>query len=86
MANHPSQGNGAGLATRSVSSRPPEGIAPRLLTARQAALYLGISHWTIRSLTWAGELASVRLGKRQLRWDREDLDRFIEQRKVQEQD
>jgi excisionase family DNA binding protein len=86
MANYTSQRNGADLAQRSVSPRPAEPIAARLLTARQAALYLGVSHWTVRSLSWAGELPSVRLGKRQLRWDRQDLDRFIDQRKHREQD
>jgi len=61
-------------------------VSPRLLSAQQAARYLGVSHWTVRSLTWAGELPSVRLGKRQLRWDVRDLDRFIEDRKHREQD
>lgn len=79
-------GNGSGLSARSARPRLTDRLAPRLLTAQQAADYLGVSHWTIRSLSWAGALASVRLGKRQLRWDLHDLDRFIEARKHREQD
>ena len=58
----------------------------RLLSASEAAEYLNVSHWTVRSLTWAGHLPSVAIGKRGLRWDIRDLDRFIEDRKRYERD
>jgi len=62
-----------------------ETISPRLLTAKQAGVYLGFrSAWPIRQLGWDGALPIVRLGKRRIAFDLEDLDRFIESRKTQE--
>jgi excisionase family DNA binding protein len=58
--------------------------APRLLGLEDAAKYLGVSEWTVRSLEWEGVLPRVRIpnGKggelRKLLFDREDLDRLIE--------
>jgi len=60
-------------------------FCPRLLTAEQAGVYLGFkSAWPIRQLAWDGLLPIVRLGKRRIAFDREDLDRFIESRKTRE--
>ena len=69
-------------------------ITPRLLNLRQAAAYCGVSFWSLRDWCIAGYLPTVDLPplrpregdrpKRSLRRvlvDREDLDRFIEQRK-----
>ena len=59
-------------------------IAPRLMSLEQAALYLGVSPWTVRDLEAAGILPRVRIplpnnGElRKLLFDREDLDRVIE--------
>ena len=61
-------------------------IAPRLMSLEQAALYLGISPWTVRELANKedGVLQRVRIplknnGElRKLLFDREDLDRLIE--------
>ncbi len=61
-------------------------IAPRLLDLEAAALYLGVSVWTVRELAGKkdGVLRRVRIplknnGElRKLLFDREDLDRFIE--------
>ncbi len=61
-------------------------IAPRLLDLEAAALYLGVSIWTVRELAGKkdGVLKRVRIplknnGElRKLLFDREDLDRFIE--------
>jgi len=53
---------------------------PRLLTLRQAAEYLSVSYWTVRSWVESGKLASVRLpgDGRLLRIDVKDLDRLVE--------
>lgn len=55
-----------------------ETLAPRLLSQREAAAYLGISYWTLRDLLFRGELPSVRIRRRVL-IDRADLDRYIGQ-------
>jgi predicted DNA-binding transcriptional regulator AlpA len=58
----------------------------RLLTAKQAGVYLGFkSAWPIRELAWKGHLPVVRLGKRRIGFDIRDLDQFIESRKTVEQ-
>lgn len=63
-----------------------QGLAPRLLTAKQAGAYLGFkSAWPIRELAWKGQLPIVRLGKRRIAFDVRDLDQFIESRKTVEQ-
>jgi len=56
-------------------------IAPRLLTLRQAAEYLAVSYWTLRSWTESGKLPAVRLpgDGRLLRVERSALDKLIEQ-------
>ncbi len=51
--------------------------APRLLSVKDAAVYLGVSPWTIRSLGWSREIPEVKIGRRVL-YDREDLDRYID--------
>ena len=51
----------------------------RLLSTACAARYLGVSVWTVRRLVYAGELPAQR-GKR-MRFDKRDLDRFIEKTK-----
>ena len=61
-------------------------IAPRLLDLEAAALYLGVSTWTLRELANKkdGVLPRVRIplpkgdDLRKLLFDREDLDRLIE--------
>ncbi len=59
-------------------------IAPRLLSLESAAVYLGVSPWTVRDLEAAGVLSRVRVplpngGElRKVLFDVEDLDRCIE--------
>jgi excisionase family DNA binding protein len=61
-----------------VSIASPE---PRLLTIKQAAVYLGTTEWFIRSTgVWDRKIPHVRLGKRIL-FDRCDLDRFVDDQK-----
>jgi excisionase family DNA binding protein len=47
-----------------------------LLTAEEAAEYLGVSHWTVRRLIARGELRGVYLG-RLLRVRSSDLEAFL---------
>jgi excisionase family DNA binding protein len=56
-------------------------IRPRLLTVKEASVYLGRSVPSIRELIWAGSLPIVRVGKR-IHLDLLDLDKWIEQNKV----
>ncbi len=75
----------AGSSQPRGSSNPGAG-APRLLSADQAAAYLGVNPRTIRRLVDAGKLRRVRLpleslSLRRFLVDRVDLDRLIEQGK-----
>ncbi len=57
----------------------------RLFTAEEAAAYLGYdTPWPIRTLMWNGELKFVKLSKRRIAFDIEDLDCFVEDRKSRE--
>lgn len=51
-------------------------LAPRLLSQKEAASYLGISYWTLRDLLFRNEIPYVRV-KRRLLVDRLDLDSYI---------
>jgi len=53
---------------------------PRLMNQREAADYLGRSVRWLREETGAGRIECVREGKSRPRYDRESLDRYVEQR------
>jgi len=54
----------------------------RLLTLKEAAVYLGRSSWGMRDLAWAGRIPVVRYeGGRKLFFDIHDLDAFIDKNK-----
>jgi len=55
-------------------------IAPRLLTLDQAATYLGLTKDALKAKVHMGRIPTVDLDKK-LRFDRQDLDRVIEQNK-----
>ena len=55
----------------------------RLFTLNEAGVYIGLSHWRVRSLIYSGQLAYVRLGRRIL-IDLKDLDALIDSKKQQE--
>ncbi len=55
--------------------------APRLLSQQEAAAYLGISYWTLRDLTFRGEVPHVKIGRRIL-VDRLDLDAYLDRVKI----
>ena len=52
----------------------------RLLSIAQASEYLSLSTWTIREMTWRGDLPHIRCGRRIL-LDIYDLDEWIERGK-----
>jgi excisionase family DNA binding protein len=55
-------------------------VAPRLLTLDQAATYLGLTKDALKAKVHMGRIPTVDLDKK-LRFDRQDLDRIIEQNK-----
>ena len=57
------------------------GAAPRLLTVREAATYIGRTEQAIQHLIHRRELIVVRRG-RHVHFDRADLDRWIEGNKI----
>jgi excisionase family DNA binding protein len=69
---------------KSVSPKPAQTpvtpVTPRLLTKKDAAIYLGATFWAVRDLCWAGELTAIRIGKRDC-LDIRDLDAWIEKKK-----
>jgi hypothetical protein len=59
---------------------PAMPIVPRLLSVKDAALYLGTTIWQIRTLAWSKQLVPLRLGHRQV-FDVQDLDTLVEKLK-----
>jgi excisionase family DNA binding protein len=57
-------------------------ITKRLYTIPEAGIYLGRSEWSVRRLIWNGGLPSVRPPGRRVHLDVRDMDAFIEQNKV----
>lgn len=56
-------------------------VVPRLFSQREAATYLGISYWTLRDLTFRGEIPHVKI-RRRILVDRVDLDTYLDRMKV----
>ena len=67
------------------SKRPPKTppLSRRLYDLEAISDYLGIPVHTIRELLWRGDLAYVRIGRRQY-VDLKDVDGLVEQNKVRE--
>lgn len=55
-------------------------LTPRLLNLDQAATYLGLTKEALKAKVHMGRIPTVDLDKK-LRFDRQDLDRIIEQNK-----
>lgn len=55
-------------------------VQPRMLDIKAAALYLGTTVRFMRSLVWDRKLPKLKFGKKYV-FDRQDLDKFIEQQK-----
>jgi excisionase family DNA binding protein len=54
---------------------------PRLLSLKDAAVYLGAHLWAVRQMVRGRELPYVQIGRKHL-IDRLDLDRFVERNKI----
>jgi excisionase family DNA binding protein len=63
------------------SPTPPASTAGRLLDLEGAAKYLHDSPRHVRSLWERREIAAIRIG-RKIRFDPEDLDRYIDSQRV----
>jgi excisionase family DNA binding protein len=62
-----------------------EPVRKRLYSLKEAAVYMGISVWSLRRLIWNGLLPSVQGQRwRRVLVDVMDMDRYIEQNKVME--
>jgi excisionase family DNA binding protein len=62
---------------RNITPIPPPAIVPRLLTVPQAAQYLGVGPWAIRTLHWEGTVRGIKIGRRLL-FDKAALDAYVD--------
>jgi excisionase family DNA binding protein len=70
------------LAKKSpVVALPQPPITPRLLTIREAAVYLSCSFWAVRELIWSRQLPKIKIGRR-FCIAREDLDAWIDRQRA----
>jgi len=65
--------------TEKLPAVPEKNITPACLNIQQAALYLGVTTWTIRRLIDNKELSCAKIGKRFI-VKREDLDNIWEKK------
>jgi len=56
-------------------------VTKRLYSIREAAVYLGISTWSVRKMIWAGKIPYIKNGKRIL-LDIRDIDEWIDANKT----
>lgn len=63
--------------TSSSPTSATQPITPRLLTIKQAAVYLGAAVWAVRQAIWAKELRACKIGRRFV-IPREELDAYID--------
>ncbi len=68
--------------TDSIQIGSNRAVGKRLLTAREAAAYLGLAEDTIYKKARLRELPSVKVG-RSLRFDLRALERFVEQNTIE---
>jgi excisionase family DNA binding protein len=64
-----------------ASDTPGTSLGARLGYA-SAAAYLGVTVGTLRSMVHRGTVPHLRYGPRQVRFDRRDLDRWLDERRV----
>jgi excisionase family DNA binding protein len=62
-------------------SKPQQSQGPRLLTPKQAGEYIGRSESAVRQMIFKRQLPVVRIG-RNVRIDRKDLDRLIDENRM----
>ena len=64
-----------------LANAPNPSSTPRLLRVHQAAEYLSVTPWFIRSLIWSRSIPFLQFGKRHL-IDVRDLDAYIDAQKA----
>lgn len=69
------------MAGRSTSRTLIPSVEPRTLNVNAAAVYLGATVWYVRNLAWNRHIPFLKFGNRIL-FDKQDLDRFIENQKT----
>ena len=52
-------------------------MARTLLTRQEVAARLGVTKWVVKALVDKGELKSLRLGHKTIRFDERDVDAYI---------
>ena len=66
-----------------MTKKPNTPLGPRLLSLKQAAVFLGLSLWAMRERIWAGEIPVIRFpGGRKLYIDVNDLEDFVTKNKT----
>lgn len=68
---------------RSDSDRPPQALSLDLLTVPEVAETLRISKWSVYQLIWAGQLGSIKIGRRRL-IARAALHHFVDRRQAED--
>jgi predicted site-specific integrase-resolvase len=62
--------------------KTPSPLAPRLLSLKEAANWLGLSIWAMRERVWAGDIPVVRFkGGRKIYVDVQDAEKLIRDNK-----
>lgn len=57
----------------------------QLLTVNELAQYFNVSHMTVRRMMRRGDLPRpIRVGRRGLRWQAEDIERFLYRNRVKQ--
>lgn len=64
-----------------MKTNNPTPTAPRILTVKAAAAYLGVSERTLYNFYYAGTIPFIKMSQRSVRVDLADLDAFINSRK-----
>lgn len=54
----------------------------RYLNVREACLYLSMSRWTLYDLAGKGEIPPIKIGRKLLRFDKNDINKFMEKKKI----
>ncbi len=75
VTTEPESLNGKGLQDRTMVGQT--NVLPRLLSYKDAGIYMSLSYWSLRTLVVNGEIPHVRFGKRIL-LDRLALDEWVE--------
>ena len=69
-------------AERLAPGRDTRNDGPTLLTYDQAADLLNVSTSTLRRITEAGDIPHILIGQRSVRFHRDDVDGYIDQRRT----